>query len=66
MKTKNYSFYSEKERSFIFVKALNKKNVCIFAKNILKEDINNDNISIIKTGSSHQSSIEIGYPELYS
>mgnify|MGYP000966057420 CR=1 FL=1 len=66
MKTKNYSFYSENKRSFVQVKATSKRNVCIYAKNVLKEDINNENISIMKTGNSHQSQIEVEYPELFS
>ena len=66
MKTKIYSFYSENKRSFVQVKATSKRNVCIYAKNILKEDVKSENISIIKTGSSHQSPIEVEYPELFS
>lgn len=65
MKTKIYSFYSENKNAFIQVKAQSKKNVQIYAKNILKEDVKKENISILKAVNSHQSPVEVEYTELF-
>ena len=65
MKTKIYSFYSENKNAFIQVKAKSKKNVLLYAKNIMKEELKKENISILKAVNSHQSPVEIEYPELF-
>ncbi len=65
MKTKVYSFYSLKNRTFIRVTAQNKKHVKLYAKNILHENIQLYEISILRTTNNQQQSIEMTYPEIF-
>ena len=65
MKAKIYSFYGESKNAFIQVKAHSKKNVQIYAKNILNEAIGLKDITILKVNNSQQSSVELEYPELF-
>lgn len=65
MKTSTYSFYSESKKAFAQVKASSKKNVVIYAREIMKEDISASKISKLSVANSHQVSIESEYPELF-
>lgn len=65
MKTKVYSFYSLTKRAFIQVTAQNKKHVKLYAKNILHENLQLYEISILRTVNSQQESIETAYPEIF-
>lgn len=65
MKTKVYSFYSLTKRAFVQVTAQNKKHVKLYAKNILHENLQLYEISILRTANSQQESIETAYPEIF-
>lgn len=65
MKTKVYSFYSLTKRAFVQVIAQNKKHVKLYAKNILHENLQLYEISILRTTNSQQQSIETAYPEIF-
>lgn len=65
MKTKVYSFYSLKNRTFIRVSAQSKKHVKLYAKNILHENLQLHEISIRSTANSQQESIETAYSEIF-
>ena len=65
MKTSVYSFYSESKRAFAQVKAQSKKNVVIYAREIMNENIKSSDISKLNTTNSHQSPVEIEHPDIF-
>lgn len=66
MKTSIYSFYSNSVRAFAQVKASSKKNVIIYARDIMKENVRVSSVSKLAVATNfHQGSIENLYPELF-
>lgn len=65
MKNKVYSFCSLKKGAFIHVIAKNKKHVKLYAKKILNENLQLEEITILRTANSQQQSIEMTYPEIF-
>lgn len=65
MKAKVYLFYSLTKRAFVQVTAQNKKHVKLYAKKILNENLQLEEITILRTTNSQQQSIEMTYPEIF-
>lgn len=66
MKAKVYLFYSLTKRAFVQVTAQKQKaREIICKKKILNENLQLEEITILRTTNSQQQSIEMTYPEIF-